>query len=103
MMVIMVKANVRRAWQVAEAKAKLSELLDDAATGPQTIERRGTPVAVVVGIKAYTDAAEQLRVASVEARMARFLERCAALRTRGGVTLRVGRRAPRPSPFEQEV
>jgi prevent-host-death family protein len=102
-MVIMVRTNAPRAWQVAEAKAKLSELLAKAVTGPQTIERRGKPVAVVVGIEAYAAATEQLLSASVEARMARFLEHCAALRARGGVTLRVGRRASRPSPFEHEA
>lgn len=103
MMVIMVRTNPRRAWQVAEAKAKLSELLEDAVAGPQVIERRGTPVAVVMEIQAYRAATEQVRAASVEVRLARFLERCAALRARGGVTLRVGRRASRPSPFEKEV
>jgi prevent-host-death family protein len=101
MMVVMVTSKGRQAWQVAEAKAKLSELLADAATHPQVIERRGTPVAVVLGIEAYAAANAQLIESSVESRMARFLEHCAALRGRGGVVLRVGRRVSRPSPFEE--
>ncbi len=39
------------AWSVAEAKARLSELLDTVGRdGPQTISRRGRPVAVLVSI-----------------------------------------------------
>lgn len=101
-MVIMVRTNPGRAWQVAEAKAKLSELLESTSTGPQVIERRGKPLAVVLGIEAYKAATDQLLATSGEARMARFLEHCAALRARGGVTLRVGRRALRSSPFDKE-
>lgn len=38
-------------WSVADAKASLSEVLDQAAAnGPQTITRRGEPIAVVVSV-----------------------------------------------------
>ncbi|RIQ36732.1 type II toxin-antitoxin system Phd/YefM family antitoxin [Jiangella rhizosphaerae] len=38
-------------WSVADAKARLSELLDTVGRdGPQTISRRGRPVAVVVSV-----------------------------------------------------
>ncbi len=38
-------------WQVQEAKARLSELIDRATTeGPQTITRHGKPSAVVVSV-----------------------------------------------------
>jgi prevent-host-death family protein len=38
-------------WSVADAKASLSEVLQQAiATGPQTITRHGEPVAVVVSV-----------------------------------------------------
>ncbi|MBB5787690.1 type II toxin-antitoxin system Phd/YefM family antitoxin [Jiangella mangrovi] len=38
-------------WSVAEAKARLSELLDTVGRdGPQTISRRGRPVAVLVSV-----------------------------------------------------
>ena len=39
------------AWSVAEAKARLSELLDHAINdGPQAITRRGRQIAVVVSV-----------------------------------------------------
>lgn len=39
------------AWSVAEAKARLSELLDHAIKdGPQAITRRGREIAVVVSV-----------------------------------------------------
>lgn len=39
------------AWPVGEAKARFSELIEAAvADGPQTIARRGRPVAVVVSV-----------------------------------------------------
>jgi len=97
----MVRNKGQRAWPVAEAKAKLSELLDDAADDPQTIERRGKPVAVVLGIDAYRAVSEKLAKASAEERMQSFLERCASLRARGGVELPIGRRVVRSSPFEE--
>lgn len=41
-------------WQVQQAKARLSELLDRAEDeGPQTISRHGRPRAVVVAIEQY--------------------------------------------------
>ena len=42
-------------WPVAEAKARLSELIDKAQVkGPQTITRNGRPTAVVVSIDEWT-------------------------------------------------
>jgi len=41
-------------WTVAEAKAKLSEVIDRAQSeGPQTIMRRGRKTAVVVGAEEW--------------------------------------------------
>lgn len=40
-------------WSVADAKARLSELVDKAGGGPQIITRNGKPVAVVVGIEEW--------------------------------------------------
>jgi prevent-host-death family protein len=40
-------------WAVADAKARLSELLDTANDRPLTITRNGKPVAVVVGIEEW--------------------------------------------------
>ncbi len=35
-------------WQIQEAKSKLSALIHEAQTEPQTITRHGEPVAVVI-------------------------------------------------------
>lgn len=41
-------------WQLQEAKTKLSELIEDAATkGPQIITRHGSERAVIVSIADY--------------------------------------------------
>lgn len=41
-------------WSVAEAKAKLSELIEDARSrGPQIITRHGRTAAVVVGVEEW--------------------------------------------------
>jgi prevent-host-death family protein len=40
-------------WTVAEAKAKFSQVLDQASAGPQTITRNGRPTAVVVSVKEW--------------------------------------------------
>jgi prevent-host-death family protein len=42
--------NVAKEWQLHEAKARLSEVIDESiGRGPQTVTRHGRPVAVVVG------------------------------------------------------
>jgi prevent-host-death family protein len=42
------------AWSVADAKARLSEVLERAITkGPQTITRNGRPAAVVVSVEEW--------------------------------------------------
>ncbi|MFI5300609.1 MAG: type II toxin-antitoxin system prevent-host-death family antitoxin [Polyangiales bacterium] len=86
-------------WQVAEAKAKLSSLLAAAADAPQVIARRGEPIVVVVGIAAYRATAAKVEAASASAHMQRLLLASEGLRAAGGVTLPIGRRARRPSPF----
>jgi prevent-host-death family protein len=44
----------RSKWTVAEAKAKLSEVIDRAeADGPQTITRGGRETVVVVGVEEW--------------------------------------------------
>ena len=97
----MVIAKVQRStWQVAEAKAHLSEVISEAARVPQTIERRGVAVAVVLGIDAYRSTAATVDAASTDERMRRFLARSAEISSAGGVTLKTGHRITRPSPFE---
>ena len=95
----MVTTNGPRTWQLAQAKAHLSELVDGAEVALQTIERRGTPVAVVIGIDAYEQATEALATVSAEGKMARFLAASAAIGAEGGAVLDVGKRQRRSSPF----
>lgn len=40
-------------WSLSDAKARLSELVDDAERSPQVIAKHGQPAAVVVGIDRY--------------------------------------------------
>ena len=40
-------------WTVAEAKAKFSEVLEQARSGAQTITRNGRPAAVVVSVEEW--------------------------------------------------
>jgi prevent-host-death family protein len=83
-------------WNVAAAKAELSLVLKNAQREPQVIERRGEPVAVIVGIDEYN----RLREGERRARQWKdFLELSAALRAEGGVELEVPKRRARPSPF----
>jgi prevent-host-death family protein len=77
-------------WSVAEAKARLSELMDEARKRPQTIERRGRPLVVVVSVGQFDD--DQVR-------WRRFLEVSEELRAAGGGELRLPRRGSRRSPF----
>lgn len=79
-------------WSVADAKARLSELMQRARERPQTIERRGRPLVVVVSV-------DQFEGSDDRARWRDFLETSEAIRGAGGGELRVPRRAPRRSPF----
>lgn len=42
-----------KAWDIQNAKAKLSFLLREAENSPQKIYRHGQPVAIVMSIKSY--------------------------------------------------
>lgn len=54
-------------WTLANAKARLSEVIDRAQTGPQVITRHGKPIAVVVS------AGEWARKAARKGTLAEFL------------------------------
>jgi antitoxin Phd len=46
--------EVRMAWQVQDAKARFSELLDETLKkGPQVVTKRGVEIAVLVSIKEW--------------------------------------------------
>ena len=86
-------------WNVAEAKAKLSEVLSRASHEPQVIENRGREVAVVLSIQDYHDLKSlQVRAAPQE-RLAEFLRFTEHLREDGGAEIKLPKRVPRPSPF----
>ncbi len=40
-------------WSIAEAKAKLSALVEQTKNGPQTVTKNGRPVAVVVSAEEW--------------------------------------------------
>ena len=86
-------------WSVSEAKARLSELLGRAKRGPQVIENRGEPVAVVLS-KAEFD---RLQVADTKPRpspLAEFLEFTEALKAAGDLSFEV---PPRKLDPERDV
>jgi prevent-host-death family protein len=83
-------------WNVASAKAELSRVIARAKRAPQVIEKRGEPVAVVVGVHDYERMVERDRRA---ARWRSFLEISAELRAEGGAQLEIPPRTSRRSPF----
>lgn len=87
-------------WSVAEAKASFSEVLVEAAVAPQVIERRGTPVAVVVSLEQYrASLGDPADASAMLGRWQAFLRASAEVRAAGGGTLAKTKRAPRRSPF----
>jgi prevent-host-death family protein len=45
--------TIRMNWSIAEAKAKLSALVEKTKDGPQTVTKNGRPVAVVVSAEEW--------------------------------------------------
>jgi prevent-host-death family protein len=81
-------------WNIASAKAELSRVVRQARRTPQLLERRGKPVAVVMGMDSYQ------RVVEKEAGISRWralLSVSADLRAAGGATLRLPQRKSRQS------
>ena len=89
---IMTMSSRMRHWSVADAKARLSELMEEARSRPQTIERRGRPLVVVVSVEQFEDSDDA-------ARWRRFVATSAEIRAKGGAALRVPERTRRRSPF----
>ncbi|MCC7538121.1 MAG: type II toxin-antitoxin system Phd/YefM family antitoxin [Deltaproteobacteria bacterium] len=86
-------------WNVADAKAHLTEVIERARVRPQTIAKRGQPVAVLVGLDEYRKLEALARQDSPARRLGRFLEISAAIREEGGVDLVVPPREVRRDPF----
>ena len=95
-------------WSAAEAKAKLSEVLEEAQKEPQKIRNRGKPVAVVVSMREYEslrEAAEAQRYQN-ETGVFRLLSQLNDLKARAGGALDMklpGRTSPaKKLPFSEE-
>lgn len=86
-------------WSVAAAKSRFSHLLARAAERPQVIERRGKPVAVVVGSADFERVGDARTGALYAARLSKFLDLSARLRSDGGAELELPARERRASPF----
>jgi prevent-host-death family protein len=89
---ILTMSSTRSHWSVADAKARLSELMEEARERPQTIERRGKPLVVVVSVEQFEDS-------DGAAKWRRFVHASAEIRAAGGATLRVPRPSVRRPPF----
>ena len=98
-MVICTTVMTMSRWNVASAKAELSLVLERARRSPQIIEKRGVPIAVVLGIDDYSRLDERQRTTD---QWKRFLAQSAALRQEGGVDLEIPKRTARPSPFARK-
>lgn len=88
-----------RRWNVARAKASLSEVVHEAARAPQVIESRGRAVAVVLGTEEYRALRALEEQAAPRQRFHEFLRLSERLREEGGGTIRLPARRPRRSPF----
>jgi prevent-host-death family protein len=89
-------------WNIAEALARFSEVLQNARDVPQVIESSGEAVAVVLGISEFRELKALKEQAASEARLAQFLRFSEALRAEGGCELDMPDRLARPSPFTGE-
>ncbi len=89
-------------WSVSEAKARLSEVLARARRGPQVIENRGEPVAVVLSKQEY-DRLQQLHQPPQPSAMAELLALTDRLKQQGDFELELPPRALEPEradPFD---
>jgi len=99
----MMTMTTERRWSVASAKAHFSTVLAQAEHAPQVVERRGKPVAVVVGAREFSGIGELGSGSLFEARWKRFLDFSAGLHAEGGADLKIPRRRARPSPFSRKT
>lgn len=95
-------------WSAAEAKAKLSEVLEEAQKEPQKIRNRGKPVAVVVSMHEYQalrEAQENLRSRS-ENGVSRLLTELSEIKGKAGGNIEMklpSRSSPaKKLPFAEE-
>lgn len=104
MAMVILMVSLVMIWSVAEAKAKLSEVLERAREEPQVIESRGRPKAVVVSSDDFARL-KKFEEGSKGPGLAGFLARCDALRAEGPMDLEIPPRSLEPErsqPFESE-
>ncbi|MBI4565997.1 MAG: type II toxin-antitoxin system prevent-host-death family antitoxin [Planctomycetes bacterium] len=87
---------LRSRWNLAAAKAGMSRLIRRSRRSPQIVQRRGRPVAVVLGIEDYRRVAEREESAR---RWRAVLAASADVRAGGRIRLRLPRRVRRRSPL----
>jgi prevent-host-death family protein len=85
-------------WSVAEAKARLSEVLNEAQRRPQLIENRGRGVAVLVSVEEYEALMALKEQAAPRARLDAFLRLSQEIREAGGAELELPPRSSRGAP-----
>lgn len=85
-------------WNIASAKAELSQVVRRAQRAPQILENRGEPVAVVIAMHDYRTFSESQRR---EANWQEFLRLGAEIRGKGGPELEILPRVSRPDPFRK--
>lgn len=88
-------------WQVAEAKASFSALLDSASDHPQIVRKRSKPVVVVMSFERYQEIEAAMQPAAQRQRTQDFLDAAAKVRAEGGLELGLPERVPRRSPFQR--
>ena len=87
-------------WNVAQARARFSELLRAAAQEPQVIYKRDHPVAAVVDPDSFQEFAEW-QARQVEPSIADAFDKLRVLCQEEGWSLEIDRR-DRPNPFAEE-
>jgi prevent-host-death family protein len=87
-------------WSVAEAKARLSEMIQEAQLEPQVISSRGREVAVLMGMQQYDELLQLKHANGPRERLEEFLTVSQQVRSGGGVELTLADRELRNSPLE---
>jgi prevent-host-death family protein len=82
-------------WNLAGAKAHLSQLVRDTGTGPQEITRRGQTVAVVVSPEDYRALVAARERSATQYTLSDLRRLSEEIQREGGATLRIVRRSRR--------
>jgi prevent-host-death family protein len=89
-------------WSVAEARARLSQVIQEATREPQVLDNRGRPVAVVVGVEAW-EAFERWRRTNPARTMAAAVAEIQTLCDDAGYDLELAPREARANAFAEAL